>query len=115
MRGHEVDGGSALLDVRQELRDPRRSGSAWAPHPQSGIDGLDRLCSQIVELEVCLLVGTFPESGEVGFVPDLEKPSMYFISSVPSFDVPDESIDEVAPTFRFRMRCVAVPIENAVL
>ena len=29
--------------------------------------------------------------------------------------MPDESIDEVAPTFRFRMRCVALPIEDAVL
>ena len=115
MSRDEVNTGAALLDLRQELRDPCRSGRARTSDPQRGINRLDRFRSQIVELEICFPIGTFPKTGEVGLVPDLKVPGAYLVSSVTLLDMPDESIDKIVPTIRFRMRCIAVPIEDAAL
>ena len=101
--------------MRQKLGNPCRAGSAGAPDPQSGIDGLDRLRGQVVELEVCLLVPAFPEAGEVGLVPHLEVPGAHFVLSVARFHVTNECIDQIAPAIRLWMRSIAMPIEDAVL
>src|ERR1035438_57574 len=115
MRGHEVNRGTALLHMGEEFGYPCRSCSARPPNPQRGVDRLDCLCRQIIELEVRIFIATFPETGEVGFVPHFEEPCPYFVASVAFFYVPDISIDQVVPAFRFRMRCVALPIEDSVI
>src|SRR5207244_3288303 len=68
MRRHEVDGGATLLDVREKLGNPRGSGSRRPANSQRRIDGLDRFRRQIVQIEIRLLVRSFPESREVGLV-----------------------------------------------
>ncbi|MDB6083658.1 MAG: hypothetical protein JWN43_1539 [Gammaproteobacteria bacterium] len=114
VRGHEIDTGATLFDMGQELGNPRDPGSRRASNPQRGIDGLDRLRCQIVEIEIGFLVGSFPKAREVGLVPDLEVPAAYFIPSITLFDMTDEGSYEVAPTHGLRMGCVAIPIEHAV-
>ena len=73
------------------------------------------LGSQVVELEVRLLVAVFPEPGKVGLVPHLEVPTGNFGLSVALFKVPDKGVNQVAPAVWLRMRCVPMPIEDAVL
>src|ERR1017187_252432 len=95
MRGHEVNRGTALLHMVEEFGYPCRSCGARPPNSQLGVDRLDCLCRQIIELEVCIFIAPFPETGEVGLVPYLEEPCPHFVFSVAIFYVPCKRIDQI--------------------
>lgn len=110
----EVDGSAAGFDVGEKLGDPGGAGCGGTADAEGRIDGLDGAGSQVVEGEVSLLIATFPEAGEVGFVPDFEVPGADLIGAVALFDVADEGGDEVVPALRVGMRGIAVPVKDAV-
>jgi hypothetical protein len=95
--------------------DPGSSGGGRSPDPQGRIDGFKGARGQVVELEVGLLVGAFPEAGEVGLVPHLKVPGAHFVPSVTLLDVADVGGDEILPSLRLGMGGITVPVENTVL
>ncbi len=62
VRRDEINAGATLPDVRQKLGDPGRPRRGRTSDPQGRIDRLERLCGQIVQIEIRPLVSAFPKT-----------------------------------------------------
>ena len=115
MRRDEVHGCAALLNVGEEFRHPGRSCGRRTSDAQNRVNGLNGPCSQVIKVEIRLLIGSFPEAREVGLVPDFEVPAAYLLATVALLNMTDESSHQAVPAHGVRVRGVTVPIEDTVL
>ena len=103
-------GAPDLDHVVEEVRDPARRRGRRAADEQPGVDALDGLDGEVVELEV-LVARAGPEDLEVGLVPDLEAPARDLVDAVAL----DEVLGQVAAQRAPRLPVVGHADAGAVL